>query len=240
VLELRIGQHLVAADTIEAMRRDARFLENVLFYDQAIEARGLEDTVGVPGIQVFFARFYQEANGLHDPVETVLLKQLALAHLMVSTSYARATASSDLETKHLHTDAAVRFVEAICSSPRPLRRTPMPHGPVDRRRPVRQRNRAILVRESRQTLATNKQTPSQQVRRRPSRLTDERRYRCFAESPSGRYGQAAPRKDINGVKCDFNLIALGDYFDEFGRAPAPRGPILMSPIPVMMSDDGGV
>jgi hypothetical protein len=94
------------------LNRQAGALKNVYFAGQMVSSLGLDDAVGVAGARLFLASFRQEAAAGGDPVERLLLDQLALAHLQVARLHALAAQSERLEFKQLYTNAAVRLLGA--------------------------------------------------------------------------------------------------------------------------------
>jgi hypothetical protein len=100
--------------TLAELNRQTSVLQNVLFASQARASLSLDGTASISSFRVFFARFWSEAGSPRDPVEKLLLEQLAVAHLKVGELYALAAAVKALEFKQLYGNAAVRLLGMVC------------------------------------------------------------------------------------------------------------------------------
>jgi hypothetical protein len=84
----------------------------VYFPAQLGAALGLDDGV-TDGARLFLAEFRQEAGSPTDPVERLLVDQLALTHLVIARLQAQAAEATQLEFKKLYFDTGVRLLGEI-------------------------------------------------------------------------------------------------------------------------------
>jgi hypothetical protein len=105
-----------APDDLEAalLQRQAAFLRQYFFAATVPAALCVENAVSVRAVDLYLQRFRAEAGGPADPVERVLLDQLAVAHLQVGEYFRRAAEEPKLEFRQLYANTAVRLLGAVC------------------------------------------------------------------------------------------------------------------------------
>lgn len=107
-------RHQYDPETVAAWNRQALAYDNLVFPGNVVQALGLDDSMSLTGTRLAFTQFRQDAGGVDDPVERVLLDQLHLAHLVSSKLHADAEKAKQLEFKKLFTGAAARLMTETC------------------------------------------------------------------------------------------------------------------------------
>jgi len=95
------------------MNHQAAVVRNVYFPGQMIIALGLDGTINLIAARLFLEQFRHDAGASEDPVERLLLDQLALAHLRLGRLQAQAEQAQQLEFKKLYLDAVARLLGEV-------------------------------------------------------------------------------------------------------------------------------
>lgn len=100
-------------EAVATWNRQAAFLNNLLFPTQMLHALGVSDDLTVSAARVYLLNFRQDAGEPQDPVERVLLDQIAMSHLRVGRFHALAEETSNIELKSMYVGAATRLLREI-------------------------------------------------------------------------------------------------------------------------------
>jgi hypothetical protein len=85
-------------------------------------------TVGAAGAKVFLNSFLRDAGSPTDPIEIILLEQLALAHFRLGQLHVRADAASDPDRLKILNAAAVRLLGELRRLALAIRQYRLPHA----------------------------------------------------------------------------------------------------------------
>ena len=113
--------------------RQSFLVEKALVPSCMATAFGLDSQVGVAGYRGYLDRVYEDAGEPTDPIEAMMLEQLAFAHLAAAYSQARAGKAEGLEAVALYNAAAARLLSEFRKTALALQ-TYRGAGPPRRRR----------------------------------------------------------------------------------------------------------
>jgi hypothetical protein len=88
----------------------AEVLRETLFPAMMAEAIGYDNLFGSAAYKTFLDRFIKDAGSPTDPVETMLLQQLAVAHFRIGQLHIGASHAQGTEAMKLYTAAASRLL----------------------------------------------------------------------------------------------------------------------------------
>lgn len=88
----------------------ADVLRHLVFPSFMAESLGLEDSIESRAYVVYLRRLLQEAGNPTDPIERMMLEQLALAHLRIGQLHANAGKSKSTEACKIYTSGASRLL----------------------------------------------------------------------------------------------------------------------------------
>jgi hypothetical protein len=94
--------------------KEATILENTLFPAEALGALGLDATVGVTTLRMYFSRFREKARASADPVERILLDHLVLTNLKIAEMHAKATVAKRTEHVQVFNNGAAKLLGCLC------------------------------------------------------------------------------------------------------------------------------
>ena len=100
VHQARIQRHAVQADAIH----------RTVFPACMATALGLDQHFDASGYAAYVQNLLDDTGVQHDPIQRMLVEQLALAHLRIAQLHAQANQSKELEAIKLYTAAAARLL----------------------------------------------------------------------------------------------------------------------------------
>jgi hypothetical protein len=100
-------------ETAARLLRKATFLRNMEFPLAAAKSLPLAKELGAAALKVVQDQLLQSAGGSTDPVESMLLQQLNLAHHRVAQLHAQAAEAKDIEAAKVYSTAAARLTGEV-------------------------------------------------------------------------------------------------------------------------------
>ena len=94
----------------QQLAQQAEHLRNNLIPAMMTQIVGNEETFDASGFRTFFDRLMDDAGNPDDPVERMLIQQLAMAHFRIGELHSKATEAKSVELVKAYNSAASRLL----------------------------------------------------------------------------------------------------------------------------------
>jgi hypothetical protein len=98
---------------VAALNHQAAVVENVYYPSMTLASLGLDENTSIIGMRLVLARFKEAAGNPSDPVERLLLDQLATAHFKIPALFARSEEATSIDFKALYLSAATKLLSTL-------------------------------------------------------------------------------------------------------------------------------
>ena len=115
---------------IQRTAQQADYLRHGVFPAIMAAALGLDNVLSSPAYMVFLERLRHELGDPKDPIEGMLIEQLALAHFRIAQLHVRAAQATGIEAAKIYNSVTARMLGEFRRTVLALRvyRTPLPEG----------------------------------------------------------------------------------------------------------------